>query len=124
MLVTTRKKVIRFRYLKSAAMGNKSFLKEVIGIFILQIPEDLVLLEKSLLEKNWNTLADYAHKMKSSINVMGMKESERLLIEIETASIKTITPDEKFIAAKIKTLKKKCIVAVDEAKELMIEWKL
>jgi HPt (histidine-containing phosphotransfer) domain-containing protein len=124
MLVNTKKRIIRLRYLKSTAMGNKKFLKEVTEIFIVQIPEEISLLEKLLIEKDWILLSDLAHKMKLSLNVMGMKQSEKLLIDIETAISNSSTPDESFLTAKLKTLKVHCLQAVEEVKEIMVEWAL
>jgi PAS domain S-box-containing protein len=119
-----KKKVIRLGYLKSVASGNKSFLKEVMDIFITQMPEEIGNLEVALTEKNWNTLAETAHKMKLGVNVMGMKESEKIILYIETESKEKIMPDEIVLRSKIEKLKERCLLAVQEVKELMLEWKL
>jgi PAS domain S-box-containing protein len=120
----TRKKVIRLGYLKSVASGNKNFLKEVMDIFITQMPEEIGNLEIALADKNWNTLAETAHKMKLGINVMGMKESEKIILFIESESKEKIMPDEVVLKNKIEKLKEKCLIAVQEVKDLMLEWKL
>jgi PAS domain S-box-containing protein len=119
-----KKKVIRLGYLKSVASGNKNFLKEVMDIFITQMPEEIQNLEIALAERNWNTLAETAHKMKLGINVMGMKESEKIILFIETESKEEMMPDEILLKSKIEKLKERCLLAVEEVKELMLEWKL
>ncbi|HVD99893.1 MAG TPA: ATP-binding protein [Cytophagaceae bacterium] len=120
----SKKRVIRLGYLRGIASGNKKFLKEVMEIFIVQIPQELILLEEALEERNWGMLADTAHKMKLGINVMGMKESEKMILYIETESREKIAPNEDTIRGKIEKLKEKCMLAVEEVKSLMVEWKL
>jgi PAS domain S-box-containing protein len=120
----TKKRVIRLGYLRSVSSGNKKFLKEVMSIFITQIPEELEILELALKELNWSMVADTAHKMKLGINVMGMKESEKIILYIESEAREKISPDETTIRNKIVKLREKCLIAVEEVKELMLEWNL
>ncbi len=119
-----KRKVIRLGYLKSVASGNKKFLKEVMDIFITQIPEELININHAVQLRSWEKVADIAHKMKLGINIMGMKDSEKIILYIEAEAREKITPDEKTIKIKIEKLKEKCLIAVEEVKELMIEWKL
>lgn len=120
----TKKRVIRLGYLRSVSAGNKKFLKEVMSIFITQIPEELEILELAFQKRNWSMLADTAHKMKLGINVMGMKESEKIILYIESEAREKISPDESTIGNKIVKLKEKCLIAVQEVKDLMSEWGL
>ncbi len=119
-----KKRVIRLGYLKGVASGNKKFLKEIMSLFISQIPEELVILEKALSEKDWATLADTAHRMKLGINVMGMKESEKMILYIEAEAREKSIPDETSIRVRMEKLRDRCTRAVQEVKELMTEWKL
>ncbi len=119
-----KKQVIRMGYLRSVASGNKKFLKEIMEIFVTQIPEELCVLDQSLQERNWNLMGDTAHKMKLGINVMGMRESEKIILYIESESREKISPDETVLRVKIEKLREKCVIAVQEVKELMLEWKL
>ena len=120
----TKKKVIRLGYLKSVGSGNKKFLKEVMDIFITQIPEELETLATAMRERNWTLLGDTAHRMKLGVNVMGMKESEKIILYIEAEAREKLAPDAATIKAKIEKLREKCLIAVEEVKDLVIEWKL
>jgi PAS domain S-box-containing protein len=119
-----KKRIIRLGYLKSIASGNRKFLKEIMEVFVNQVPEQLLSLEHALNERNWPVLGDAAHKMKLGVNVMGMKEAEKNLIFIETEAREKIVPDENAIKNRIEKLKDKCMLAVEEVKTLMKEWKL
>ncbi len=119
-----KKRIIRLGYLRSVATGNKKFLKDVMEIFVSQIPEELVLLELALKERNWVALGDTAHKMKLGINVMGMKEAEKIILYTEVQAREKIAPDETTLQAKMEKLREMCTTAVQEVKDLMVEWNL
>jgi PAS domain S-box-containing protein len=121
---TTKKRIINLKYIKAVASGNMTFMKEVMTIFITQIPEELVNLENALALKNWNVLANTAHKMKLGINVMGMKDSEKIILQIEAETKQLNGPDETLIKNKIFSLKQNCLIALEEVKALILEWEL
>lgn len=59
--------------------GDKGLIQELIGIFSTQVEEYRTLMQKFLEEKNWSELSKLAHKAKSTVAIMGMKElSEKL----------------------------------------------
>jgi len=65
-------KHINLGYLESITDGNNELIKELIAIFIEQVPEFNEGFEKGIEEKDWNQIAAVAHKAKSSVISMGM----------------------------------------------------
>lgn len=65
---------IDLTYLESIADGDKEIIKELVVIFLEQVPEFTQGLDKFFAEKNWKGIAALAHKAKSSVISMGMAE--------------------------------------------------
>lgn len=65
---------INLSYLESIADGDQEIIKELIIIFLDQVPEFTEGFKKSFSTKNWKELASIAHKAKSSVLSMGMNE--------------------------------------------------
>ena len=66
---------IDLTYLNSIADNNQEIIKELIEIFIDQVPEFTDGLLKSFSLNDWNQVAAIAHKAKSSVISMGMNET-------------------------------------------------
>ena len=76
-------KTIDFSHLNSIVSGDESFKKELIGIFLDQIPVFIHNLKKYLDNNKMEKLAREAHTAKSSVLIFGMTNSGRLLKEIQ-----------------------------------------
>ncbi|MCU4157374.1 Hpt domain-containing protein [Carboxylicivirga sp. A043] len=61
-------------YLESITDGSYDLIKELISIFIEQIPEFKDGFDEALSSKDWSKIAAVAHKAKSSVMSMGMEE--------------------------------------------------
>lgn len=67
-------KMVDLTYLNGIADGNQDIIKELIQIFIDQLPEFTDGLNESLALSDWSRMAALAHKAKSSVVSMGMTE--------------------------------------------------
>ncbi len=67
-------KYVDLTYLEGIADGDTSIIKELIEIFLDQMPEFTEGFDLNLKEKNWLKIAAIAHKAKSSVVSMGMNE--------------------------------------------------
>lgn len=74
-------KYINLSYLEGIAEGDKGVIKELIEIFIEQIPEFTVGFEDSMLHNDWVKVAAIAHKAKSSVMSMGMEELGNVVLK-------------------------------------------
>jgi HPt (histidine-containing phosphotransfer) domain-containing protein len=74
---------VDFKSLKNIANNDENFMKELIGIFLEQVPEFVTNLTQLYTENNWEKLAREAHTAKSSVMIFGMTETGKLLNKIE-----------------------------------------
>ncbi len=75
-------------YLEAMTEGDKGLIKELIGIFSTQVEEYITQMRKFLDEKNWGELSKLAHKVKSTVAIMGMKDLSEKMKELELLSKK------------------------------------
>jgi len=80
-------------YLKNMADGNEDIVLDLIHIFIDQVDEFRDGMQKGLIEKDWQMLSKVAHKAKSSVAVMGMKDMADQLKNLELNSMNGINTE-------------------------------
>jgi HPt (histidine-containing phosphotransfer) domain-containing protein len=76
-------KIVDYNHLNSIASGDENFKKELILIFLKQIPDFINNMKKYLGQNKFQNLAREAHTAKSSVLIFGMENTGRLLKEIE-----------------------------------------
>ena len=102
-------------YLENMTEGDKGLIKELIGIFSTQVKEYNVLMQKYLGDKNWNELSKLAHKAKSTVAIMGMRDLSEKLKQLELmAQKKEKTGSYEAI---IDHFNSECIEAVSELQQ-------
>ncbi|MBA3972252.1 MAG: Hpt domain-containing protein [Bacteroidetes bacterium] len=109
-----KKKYIDLTYLTELSNGSEEFIDKMIGIFIEQAPEAIGNLETHLQSKNWQGLKATAHKMKSSISIMGITELEAVVTELEANSEKEINSEK--APELVKKIKEVTEAAIEELK--------
>lgn len=67
-------KIINLSYLDGVADGDIDVIKELVQIFMDQLPEFTVGFNESIKSNDWINIAAIAHKAKSSVVSMGMDE--------------------------------------------------
>jgi HPt (histidine-containing phosphotransfer) domain-containing protein len=77
------KRNIDTKRLEEIAGGDTDFMKEVIDIFLSQIPDFSGNMRSFLKNQNWSVLAREAHTAKSSALTFGMEETGVLLKKIQ-----------------------------------------
>lgn len=68
--------------IREIAHGNNDFVKKMMSLFIDTMPPAIQELKQHLSDRNWNSLGAVAHKIKPSIDTMGidsLKEDIRSL---------------------------------------------
>jgi len=63
--------------------NNTEIVLEVLAIFKVEVPKDMINLQKNLQEKEWNKVGNTAHKLKSSVGNLGLNELRDLFLYIE-----------------------------------------
>lgn len=64
--------VINLNYLNELAKGDTLFIKEMIGIFLNENPEEIKQLETFINTKNYEKIQSISHHMKSTIPFVGL----------------------------------------------------
>ncbi len=67
-------KYVDLSYLEGIAEGDKDIIKELVEIFLDQMPEFTEGFADSFQDKDWLKIAAIAHKAKSSVVSMGMND--------------------------------------------------
>ncbi len=67
-------KYVDLTYLEGIADGDTGIIKELVEIFLDQMPEFTEGFDQYLKEKDWLRIAAIAHKAKSSVVSMGMQD--------------------------------------------------
>lgn len=93
--------------------GDKSFKNELIEIFLKQIDEFIVKMNKYLDDNNMENLAREAHTAKSSVLIFGMEDTGLLLKDIQFLAESSNTTE-------IPSLIKKVENDLNEAKEVLL----
>ena len=69
--------------LDNFSFGDEEFKKELIGIFLEQIPVFIDNLNLYLEKQNWESFAREAHTAKSSVLIFGMHNTGKMLKELQ-----------------------------------------
>ena len=69
-----KQKHIDLSYLTSIADNDQNLIKELVDIFLEQLPEFTDGLSTTYERHDWSTIASLSHKAKSSVVSMGMEE--------------------------------------------------
>lgn len=78
------KKVINLDYLTDIMNGKKELIRETIDIFVKQASEDLPIINAAIDQSDYLTVKRFAHRMKSTITMMGINSLTPVLDEMET----------------------------------------
>lgn len=65
---------INTEYLDSVSGGDNEIVTEIVGIFREQVSEIYIEMQALLAEKKYSALGLLAHKVKSSVAIMGMND--------------------------------------------------
>jgi PAS domain S-box-containing protein len=110
------KKVINLEYLSNIMSGKKDLIRETIEIFVKQAGEDLPVINQAIDKIDYLTVKRFAHRMKSTITMMGINSLSPVLEEMETLG------NEKKNMERIKELNEKLNATYTQAlEEIKIE---
>ncbi|MBC7745256.1 MAG: Hpt domain-containing protein [Flavobacterium sp.] len=70
-------------YLEEIAGGSNDFIIEMIDMFLNQTPGYLNDIKKGIVEKNWKTVSEIAHKIKPTLAFMGSDSARETMALIE-----------------------------------------
>lgn len=80
-------------YLNQVFQGNQVMVDQIINLFIQQVPGFIDDMKRTIEDNRLGDLHPLAHKAKSSVAMLGMKEIEYLFLQVEFCSKNNKTPE-------------------------------
>jgi PAS domain S-box-containing protein len=105
---------INLTFLKEMAGGNEAFMEEILSMFINTTPESLGKMAEALAKEDWDQLQGIAHRLKSSMFLIGIKELEMNMTTIEQSAQNP--KDRNLIAPLLSRTQKICDLAIKKLK--------
>jgi HPt (histidine-containing phosphotransfer) domain-containing protein len=100
---------------KSVSEGDTEFLRKMVLLFIKTVPQNVDELRKALQMENWDQVRKMAHKLKSTVDSMGVKSirDDIRLVESNAKDLKSLDgiPD---LVQKIEKVIGQCIEQLQE----------
>lgn len=95
---------VNLDFLKEISDGSIDLMRDLINLFITQVPTFSEQMEIYLKNENYCTLAKLAHKIKNSVAMMGIDELVSDMKKLE--NICTSKPDKDTVKAFVERFKK------------------
>jgi HPt (histidine-containing phosphotransfer) domain-containing protein len=73
-------------YLNQVFQGNKEMINNIISLFLQQVPDYIREMEECVKKNEMLSLHPLAHKAKSSISMLGIRDMESDIVQIEQDS--------------------------------------
>ncbi|MGB1383896.1 MAG: Hpt domain-containing protein [Flavobacteriales bacterium] len=73
-------------YLQQVFHGNEAMVQQIVELFLEQAPQFSTEMDMCIRQARWSDLHPVAHKLKSSVNMLGMAGLAPLVLEIERKS--------------------------------------
>jgi len=110
-------KYVNLSYLENMSGGSPSLVKEMVEIFIEQVPEFTTEMKEFFKKGDYQSLGLLAHKAKSSVAIMGMDDLSQSLKDFELLAKENKNVES--YPGYIESFEKSCIAAVEELKEII-----
>jgi HPt (histidine-containing phosphotransfer) domain-containing protein len=95
--------------------NDSDFVLEIVRIFVVEIPVDLKKMECGIKEKDYNQAFAFAHKIKPSLELLGMLIAHEEIIQVERWS--EAKGKRKQIEATYESIKRQIEKAIKEIKK-------
>ena len=82
--IISKEKLYDLEQLNAIAAGNADFVSKMVDMFLDMTPELVSRIETGLQAEDWTEVRSAAHKMKPSIDMMGIKSLHHVVRSIET----------------------------------------
>jgi PAS domain S-box-containing protein len=80
----SEEKLYDLNMVKTISGGDESFVKRMVQLFVDTVPPSLTDLQKETAQQNWLQVSKLAHKMKATIDSMGITQIQEVVRKIET----------------------------------------
>ncbi len=104
-------------YLTDMSGGDPDVMKEVLNIYLEQIPEFISEYNAALHEKDFKRIASISHKAKTSVAIAGFNTLREELIRLENHA--NDNPDSTEISVRLVDIEKKLLATENEIKRVI-----
>jgi HPt (histidine-containing phosphotransfer) domain-containing protein len=94
---------------------DPEFVMQIITLFVTEVPEDLCQIKEAINNKEYQRVFSYAHKVKPTLDLLGLNVAFEEIIEIEAWS--KAEGEKKKIKEIFKSIKNQVSDAVKELKK-------
>lgn len=109
--------VCNFNYLTEMVNGKKNLITEIMDTFLKQIPQELQSINDAVLKNDYPLIKSLAHKMKSSVSIMGISSLTPVLIEMMDLGEKATDIEKiKELNQKLNLICKKAMEEIEKEK--------
>jgi HPt (histidine-containing phosphotransfer) domain-containing protein len=108
-------KITDLSYLISMADKNNELILEMIDIFIVQVEEFGIEMQRLLEKKDYDSLGKLAHKAKSTVSIMGMAGLSGVLKNLEIDCDRKVNKES--YQAVVSKFRSDCGMAISELEE-------
>jgi HPt (histidine-containing phosphotransfer) domain-containing protein len=112
------KKYTDLSYLRMISKGNTSFEQKMLHTFIKQSAADVICLKQAIKNSDWDTMFLMAHKMKPSLQFVGLDILHGDLLSLEILAKQKI--DIQKAAELVSAISNVIDMAISEVKEELI----
>ena len=110
-------KVCDLNYLTEMMGGKKSLIKEIMDVFLKQIPEELQSINDAITKTDYATIKKFAHTMKSSVSIMSVSILTPVLQEMEDLGARAIDIEQiKQLNQKLNLICKQALEEIEREK--------
>jgi CheY-like chemotaxis protein len=107
---TEDQKLYDLSMVRSVSEGDGAFIKKMVALFIKTVPPNVQELSKALEEENWDQVRKMAHKLKSTIDSMGVIAIREDIRTVESNAKELKSLDQiPALVRKIETVIDQCI---------------
>lgn len=107
--------LVNLDFIKKNTGNNPGFLKEMVQLFIANLPKDMNKLVEAKNNNDWQTVGAVAHKMKPNIDIIGVECLHETIRNIEKNARSESNLDE--VAEEVSFMEEKVSQIQDELQE-------
>ena len=110
---------VNSKHLQTVFSGDIDFMKRTVNTFIKNLTEDVATMKVYLKSKDWDGIRSLAHKMKSSMRLIGVRKLDSDMKDIETAASAPVKVN--VLSAMITKMEAECRIVVEELKQKVLD---
>lgn len=117
MIDSDNKDICNLNYLSELMGGKKDLIREIMDVFLKQIPEELQSINDGITKLDYLIIKKFSHTMRSSLSVMGITILTSVLQEMEDLATRGVDIEKiKKLNQKLNLICKQAIAEIEREK--------